>query len=227
MLGTRNLPKVDEIVQVEVPSWSGPEGRVLGAWVTGIDIPNISLYLGEEGGQREIPSGALVIIRFFNREGFYALTGIVTGHGEEARSLVVTVKEVSRIQRRRNFRWPVEAPMRYAVREKDDAREWDEFLPEEWRPATTIDISAGGVRARLPEDVPRGAILLLEINLPSAAVRAEGRVVRVRPLSNVTRYGSEAGCIVGVEFTSITQAAEDEIVRFLYKEQMKAKSNVL
>ncbi len=226
MLNPKYFPRVDDIVQVDFPGDAAMGGKIYGAWVNTVDIPDVTLVLGENQGLAGLPTvGSLARIRFYDKDGLYALNGEVAGTGEEPLAFSVRVVDARRVQRRESFRWPVEVPVLYTLRRENDARDWDEFQPGEWRRVYSMDISAGGIRLKLPECVPKETAILLEIELPSGTVRAEGSVVRVRPLSNATTVYGE-GCVAGIAFKDISKTAQDTIVRYLFKEQIKSRSGV-
>ena len=75
----------------------------------------------------------------------------------------------------------------------------------EWREAVTRDLSLGGLSIADTDPPPLGQVIEMELLAEGAALRIEGRIVRVE------RYEGEERATVGVEF----QPLAPEIIRRL------------
>ncbi len=91
-------------------------------------------------------------------------------------------------------------------------RQYGEFTSS-WTDASTINLSAGGMRFRSPDTLERAALLELEITIPSAR---EALVIR----GQVAWSQLQASGVIenGVQFIEVSpeqQMRIDELVRFL------------
>ena len=88
-------------------------------------------------------------------------------------------------------------------------------LMESWRDTTTVNLSASGMRFRCGDPVESGAVLEIELTIPSVreVLTLSGRVVWSQSVASGV---SE----VGVQFADVTPEQEqriDELVKFLLK----------
>ena len=108
----------------------------------------------------------------------------------------------------------------------DNTRQWIR-LPAAWpvkagfQIAESIDVGAGGISMILPQNVPVGSRLPLEIYTPplERSVRAEGQVIRSIP-------SEKTGCTVGVLFVRIDpqdQQALNETVERFYRPRERTR----
>ena len=107
-------------------------------------------------------------------------------------------------ERRQFHRTPHPFEVRY--------RQYGQFTSS-WAEASTINISAGGIRFRSPELLERGTALELEITIPSMR---EALVIR----GQVAWSQLQASGVIenGVQFTEVSSEQQlriDELVRFL------------
>lgn len=160
--------------------------------------------------------GEQVELHYFDGRGDLTLVGVVRERPRRRGTPVaLEVLEVTRVQRRRFFRWQGDYPVRFlAGEEAGEPRE-----PGAWRTATTADISAGGLSLRWDEELPPDTPVSLELFLGGETVRAQGRVVRSWPNTG----GGAGRFLVGIEFTHISEGNQARIMRFIFSQEVQRR----
>jgi len=125
-----------------------------------------------------------------------------------------TPSEIHRIQRRNFVR--LDTKLKVLLKKLDD-----KFIPAgEAIPATTIDISGGGLMFTCNTVLQMGEILEAELILSQQEnVRSLGRVVRFadNPSGARDKYS------VGFEYTLIEESERDKIIRFIFMQQRELR----
>ncbi len=180
-------------------------------WVEEVRLPVVLIAPPMER-EHLVPlmAGEQVELHYYDGRGDLTLVGAVRERPRRGEPVPIEVLEVTRVQRRRFFRWQGEYPVSFAVAGDQD---------EEWRAARTFDISAGGLSFRWDEELPPETPLLLELRLGTDVVRAEGRVVRSLP----NQAGGAGRYLVGVEFTRISEGSQSRIMRFIFSQEVRLR----
>ncbi len=130
--------------------------------------------------------------------------------------------EPVRQQRRDWFRLPVSLAMSFRFHEAKDTDRDAAQQPEEDIPAfsgMTRDISGGG--ASFVTDLKRLDCKLLDIEIPlrsDRVIRAKGHIVRKEVLNEQPRRSH-----IAIQFTEISRGDQDDLVRFVFREQVRAR----
>lgn len=118
--------------------------------------------------------------------------------------------DVTKIQRRCYFRLEVKRGVLY--RRVDE--EWEPA--EDFKKTTTIDISGGGIKMVLPEDLSNDIILELKLDIPE--------VKGVPIISKLIRsYELPDGKAAGIKFIDINHRTRDAIMGWLFDYQRKLR----
>lgn len=209
------LPGINQRVEVTVEGQNS-SGSPFTCWVQDVDRDLLTLAAPmKQGYFVHIPVGAGVSVLFSNERRLYFLFGSVQGYESEPPVIIVKMEDESRIlQRREHFRWSANLAVEYAHLDPGSSREPEEIPPQEWRKATTTDISAGGLQLVGRERMEPGRILWLKVFLPCLEAPAQGEVIRAAGLENGSIH------FAGIMFTRITQAMQDAIVRYIYQQEI-------
>lgn len=124
---------------------------------------------------------------------------------------------MTRIQRRNFVR--LDAKLRVVSSKIDEDRAGLESFP-----ATTIDISGGGILFGCEHPLHIGELLEATIFIgENQTVTAVGRVVRVVEQSALSKYRFS----VGLEFTVIKEAERDKIIKYIFNQQRELRTRGL
>lgn len=126
-------------------------------------------------------------------------------------------KEVFKIQRRQFVRVPIVCSIVYSkLVHKNSTINYDES-PKKFK-AVITDLSGGGMRIKLKEEVKAGDILLCHIPIGDSEAAVKGRVLRVeKDLGNKLN-------ICGVSFIDLEEKTREGIIKFIFqimRKQMK------
>ena len=168
-------------------------------------IQNDSIILKTSLQEASVYTG--VPITLLKASGGAALVGHATIKGVCSNNplvlAVTTPEQFKEVQRRDSFRVEMEAEMRYASALK----------PQSWQEATLQDISEGGIRMLDWEPKLVGELLLLELPLEEAIVRAKGVVRRC--------HAAAAKYMVGIQFTELDRPNQHRIRKLVFAQQIK------
>jgi c-di-GMP-binding flagellar brake protein YcgR len=129
---------------------------------------------------------------------------------------VILSSEVTRVQRRQNFRIRCLIPVEIigSIRERP-RHEADTILDIR---TTTYDVSASGIAIRYPKRIPEGTLLEIRLALPDSGppIKVPCRVVysETQP-ENMMQYRT------GIHYLAISEWERARIVRYAYRTQLK------
>lgn len=134
--------------------------------------------------------------------------------------LIEFPKEVFKIQRRRFVRIPIICSILYSKLEENNGR-----LPSVKNlkksgafKATIVDLSGGGMKLKLKEDVKSGDIILAYIPIKDEEVAVKAEVIRVER-DEISRLN-----VCGVSFIELEKRLREKIIKFIFqimREQIK------
>ena len=184
--------------------------------------------------------GDVYELRFFTRSGLYRCQAKILKSGKTSNMAVAEVKVVSALekyQRRQYYRMNCIIPLDYAViseeqktlyREKKRCLTLEQKLQVEkklenqeieFRKATVLDISGGGVRFNSSEAQEAGEILLLQPDLPETVRKRVpflfGRVISCHKIPNKEPVVYDNR----IEFVEINHAEQEQIITYIFKEE--------
>ncbi len=170
------------------------DGNLIVVFERGTDLP-------------EIPLGKRVNALWVKREKLFGGEVEVRGKGGKFAPFVEITSpfDLKPLERRRHKRVKVMVPIEY--------RKVDGGL---FKATRSLDISGGGVKLIVDEDLAVGDELELLVYLPeSDVISALGRVVRVET--------SEGLRTAGVEFMIMDERKRRDIINFVFKSEMKER----
>lgn len=143
-------------------------------------------------------------------------------------------EQMSRIQRRKFFRYPLELKLaflkvdlprgflhEFKTRETALAA-WAKIPPDRFINSHTNDIGAGGLNLLSNVELNKGEHLYLEIKVKGLALKVASKVMRVRP----SQAGDEYAYHIGVEFIGLNESQQSEIVKFILQEQQSRQKHL-
>lgn len=122
-------------------------------------------------------------------------------------------KDIKKIQRRNYVRVNMLHPIKYVKGESNNIKD-NEMLP-----ALLLDLSGGGMRIKLREELYIGDIISAQLNSEELAINVKGKVVR-KEKSNDGRF------IYGISFWQLDNISREDIIRNVFKIMRKQRELV-
>ncbi|MFW5999090.1 MAG: flagellar brake protein [Halanaerobiaceae bacterium] len=131
--------------------------------------------------------------------------------------LVITYPEdIVRIQRRDFFRLEVKKQVKYRLLDSSGEGKGD------YNKTVTSDISAGGLKMVIEQDLPQGSELELYLNIkPVKEIPLKGKVVQKYTMSDGKTKAA------GIEFMNISSGLRDKIISWMFDYQRKLRQKGL
>ena len=216
--GELNFISINDLLQVGMPGDKSAgnylsrvnnisQGRIVIAWPT------------QQGIRLPVRLNQTLNISFLHNEIPYAFDGIAVETVETPIPEVVIAPagSVTKTQRRQNFRVkclvPVEITGRIDVPGRTDPAECILFVK-----TVTVDLSAGGIGAHIPREVPEGTLVEVKLSLPDKgpAIKIPCKIAYTDPLpDNLAMYHC------GIQFLAISEREQSRIVRYLHRQQIQ------
>ncbi|MGD0019147.1 MAG: PilZ domain-containing protein [Candidatus Limnocylindrales bacterium] len=229
---TYGKPAVHDQVLVEAEL----DGKVVGLRAVIVNVMPTSLWLGMVR-----PDTSLAQLRpdqplhlTFRRQGA-AMVAASTflSHLGASRSRLFSIEwpsDLTLIQRREHLRLDAECPIQFTLVNPSQSG-----AAGQTGQGTTRNISAGGLQFRIQaavvETVEVGDELEVRLALGPGAVNAEAEVIRVEEMTELgpggkprpPRPGAGPATLVALRFTSISEGAQDKIVRHIFSLQRRRR----
>lgn len=122
-------------------------------------------------------------------------------------------KDVKKVQRRNYVRVNMLHPIKYV---KGDSNNLND---KEMLPALLLDLSGGGMRIKLREELYTGDIISAQLNSDELAINAKGKVVR-KEKCNDGRF------VYGISFWQLDNISRENIIRSVFKIMRKQRELV-
>ena len=122
---------------------------------------------------------------------------------------VLTIKkpvEFIRLQRRNYFRLDVDVTVKFQYKQPEE----DESFTDSLKKTKTIDISGGGVKLILDENIPCGTIVKLFLHIPEIyGVPILGKIVHTQKMDD-NKYTA------GIKFVELDSDIKNKIIKWLF-----------
>lgn len=179
------------------------------------NIENNSIYISipiKDGQYIPLRRGEQVEVIYNQGNDIYKFYTVVTDRKVDRIPLIVLAypKEVFKIQRRKFVRVPIVLNVEYS---KEETEKTGKTLK-----AIMVDLSGGGMRIKLNEDVRIGDKIVSHLPLGSDKVQIKGEVVRIEKDIDNKRN------ICGINFMDLSERDREKLIRFIFqvmRDQMK------
>jgi c-di-GMP-binding flagellar brake protein YcgR len=211
-------------------------GRVVGLRAVIVNVMQTTLWLGlvrpDPSLERLRPDQPLHLTFRYSGAAMVAASTFLS-HLGASRSRLFSIEwptDLQLIQRRAYLRLDADCPIQYTV-----VSQGNSGSAGRTGRGLTRNISAGGlqfrIRAALDEPVEPGDELEIYIALGSHGVAAEAEVIRVDDAEELgaagkprpAAHGKGPTALIAVRFTSISEGAQDRIVRHIFSLQRKRR----
>lgn len=183
-----------------------------------------------EGKRYPIDLGKRVVITFMKRDsGMYTFKALIVGRTVIDNIPVIHIQRISPItkkQRRDYYRLPLvidavlEIPDGIIKEKRINKGKIEEFEEINYKDIKIItnDVSGGGLRAVIYEEIQLGSLVIAVLDLNGSLVRIESKVVRCRLVDDsVSHYD------LGLRFTETNDSAKNKLISFIFEKQRKLR----
>jgi c-di-GMP-binding flagellar brake protein YcgR len=232
MIETSARPNVHDTVFVE----ADVDGRPVPFRAVVVNVMPDCLWLGlikPDPRLEQVRSGAPVTLTFRRSGAGMVASETFLSHLGTTQSRLFSVAwsaACELVQRRSHLRINATCPIEYVVLQSDATE------PGASGSGVTRNISAGGLQLRVnrhaEDTVAEGDLLELRVSLDNGMVLADAAVIRVEDLTDSGPDGTPLPparathapvTAIAVEFESISEAAQDRIVRYIFSLQRMQK----
>ncbi|AGA70266.1 putative glycosyltransferase [Desulfitobacterium dichloroeliminans LMG P-21439] len=188
-----------------------PEGDYEGNYRTHIDEvgkTRISVYAPQHRGMIiPLHERTPLVVTFWDEVASYAFnTTVIQRIAVPISIFVLEMPEsIKRVQRRNYVRVAAFYPLTYQVVERTGLGDL--------KTGNMLDLSGGGMRFQSKEKLDIGTILFANLELPSYTIGTPGRVCRVVPVEDTSKFA------ISVDFYQISERDRDRIVRCVFNIQ--------
>ena len=206
--------KINQKIEIEIPK--GPYQGSYNSKVSDITKDKITVMaIYERENVIPVNKGLEVNLLYEGDSAFYSLTTkIIDRVGSPLPSLILkNTDQIERIQRRSYFRLKVNKDIKYYVIKEHKKEEGQ----PDFKKTTAIDLSGGGLKMVLNEDLKINDRLLFDLQIDEFEKLIEGKIVRIK--YNTDGYSKTAG----VEFVDMERKDTDKIMSYLFNYQRKLR----
>lgn len=149
----------------------------------------------------------------------FGFEATVIGRKLEKIPLIVLELEsdLKKIQRRDFVRVPYVGKAQYMPVDKYNERLLHDLDHCEFKFGKTLDISGGGLRLQITDDLKLGQLLVLNMVIGDSKVLAIGEVVR----NEGAKAGKEKEFVYGIKLKYIDSKVREEIIKFIFQNMRK------
>ncbi len=216
------IPKVSIHKPVEVSVEIDGTVKRLRGYITDVEGNKISIDAPmSKGAPVPLRPGSNITVALVEDDAVYEFeAGILERKMDRIPILVLTApEEVTRVQRRGYYRFPIEIDITFQVVEKKGY-----YLKRISEPKTVLtrDISAGGISFRDEKKIPIGTNIIVEFCLPGDFVPfvLESRIVRITTPQKTLK--SDKNQIFNcAEFLNMNESDRERLVKFILIEERK------
>ncbi|MFL0246763.1 flagellar brake protein [Candidatus Clostridium stratigraminis] len=168
-----------------------------------------SIYISipiKDGKYIPLRIGEQIEVFYYFENDIYKFYSVVTDRQTDRIPLILIEipKEVVKIQRRRFVRVPLICDIEYFM-ERTKSVSLKPFK------AIMIDLSGGGMKIKLSEEVKLGSKIVTHIPLGNEKLILKGEVVRI------DKDEDKKKSICGVSFTDLDERKREKLIRFIFK----------
>jgi c-di-GMP-binding flagellar brake protein YcgR len=166
-----------------------------------------------------LSNGATIDVIYYEEENCYKFQTSVIGRKFENIPilLIAKPKEIKKIQRRKYVRVPLISTVKYKNLKNESRTNPSTVEKSEYLKAVLIDLSGGGMRVKVSEEIKLGDFLLVSITINEEETLIVGQAKRI-----VKDDEGRFSC--GLSFELLDSSTRERIIKFIFqlmREQMK------
>jgi c-di-GMP-binding flagellar brake protein YcgR len=179
---------------------------------------------GKRGQYYTPPVGEILELLYYDSNNMYRLQGAVIGRRTEnavAQIIIAVPQIISKIQRRQFVRVPVSYYIKYEKCYLNNSNDNASLTLDEklTKKGIMLDISGGGLRLKVMENIALGEIIVAEIPSEKDGIKVMGEVIRVEK-------DEEGKNICGISFIDITEKTRENIIEYIFTLMRKQRKTL-
>ena len=166
-----------------------------------------------------LSNGSIIDVIYYEEENIYKFSSTIIGRKFENIPILLLAKpeEIKKIQRRRYVRVPLIKTAKYINLKNEPKVNLSTINDSKYLKAVLVDLSGGGMRVKVSEEVKDNDFLLVALTVNEEEVLIVGQTKR-RIKDNDGRF------ICGLSFESLDNATREQLIRYIFqlmRNQMK------
>ena len=166
-----------------------------------------------------LSKGTLVDVIYYEEDNLYKFKSVVMGRKfENIPILIISYpKEIVRIQRRKYVRVPTISTVKYTNLKNEPKKSPSSIENSEYLKAILLDLSGGGMKIKISEEVKLSQYLLICLTINSEDIHIVGQAMRI-----IKDDDGRFNC--GLSFEFLDTSTREKIIKLIFKlmrEQMK------
>ncbi|MFT5871343.1 MAG: c-di-GMP-binding flagellar brake protein YcgR [Clostridium sp.] len=180
----------------------------------------IAISIPTSGGAYiPLSKGTVIDVIYCEEENFYKFQSSVIGRKFENIPilLISKPKEVKKIQRRKYVRIPLISTVKYKNIKNQPKTKPSTVASSEYLQAILVDLSGGGMRVKVSEEIKLNDYLLVSLTVNSENILIVGQAMRIVK-------DDEGRNICGLSFEFLDNITRERIIKYIFqlmREQMK------
>ncbi|MBX4265201.1 flagellar brake protein [Clostridium estertheticum] len=166
-----------------------------------------------------LSSGSIIDVIYYEEENIYKFSSTIIGRKFENIPILLLAKpeEIKKIQRRKYVRVPLIKTAKYINLKNEPKVNLSTIDSSKYLKAVIIDLSGGGMRVKVSEEIKNNDFLLVALTVNEEEVLIVGQTKRIMK-DNDGRF------ISGLSFEFLDKATQEQLIRYIFqlmRNQMK------
>jgi len=166
-----------------------------------------------------LSKGTFIDVIYYEDENLYKFRSSVVGRRFENIPilLIAKPKEIKKIQRRKYVRIPIISTIKYINLKNQPKTNPSTLNASEYLKATLVDLSGGGMRVRVSEEIKMNDFILVVLTINKEDINIVGQAMRIVK-------DDEGRYYCGLSFEFLDSSTRERIIKYtfqLMREQMK------
>jgi c-di-GMP-binding flagellar brake protein YcgR len=173
----------------------------------------------KSGEYLPLTKGTLIDVLYYEEDNLYKFQSVIMGRKFENIPILLISKprEIKKIQRRKHVRVPIISTVKYKNLKNEPRTNPKSIAKSEYLQAILIDISGGGMKIKISEEIKLSQFLLLCLTINNEDIIIVGQAMRI-----IKDDDGRFNC--GLSFEFLDSATREKIIKLtfqLMREQMK------
>ena len=166
-----------------------------------------------------LSKGTMIDVIYYEDENIYKFKSLVIGRKFENIPILLISKpaEIKKIQRRRYVRVPLISIVKYINLKSEPRTNPSTINPSEYSKALLVDLSGGGMKVKVPEQIKLNDYLLVSLTINKEDILIVGRAMRILK-------EDDGRFICGLSLNFLDNLTREKIIKYIFqlmREQMK------
>ncbi|MBU3111800.1 flagellar brake protein [Clostridium lacusfryxellense] len=196
------------------------EERYFNSNIQDITEEYIAISIPSSAGEYvPLAKGSMIDVLYYEEENLFKFKAFVIGRKFENIPILLIShpKEIQKIQRRKYVRVPIISTAKY-INVKNQPRTTPSSInPSEYKKAILIDLSGGGMRIKVHDDIKPNDYLLVSLTINEEEIPIVGQAMRIIK-------DDDGRFICGLSLNFLDNLTREKIIKYIFqlmREQMK------